>query len=75
MVRDRSAKPLCSGSIPLDSLKACRKASLFLERLGKAGSVYIHGLSDRTAFFFSAFPNIFSSPRPSARNASGRLDL
>lgn len=40
MVRGRSAKPLCSGSIPLDSFKACRKASLFFsERLGKAGSV------------------------------------
>lgn len=32
MVRDRSAKPLCSGSIPLDSWKAaCFYKSLFFE--------------------------------------------
>ena len=32
MVRDRSAKPLCSGSIPLDSWKAtCFCRSLFFE--------------------------------------------
>lgn len=42
MVRDRSAKPLCSGSIPLDSFKAVQKDGLFFPgRLGKAGSVYI----------------------------------
>ncbi len=51
MVRDRSAKPLCSGSIPLDSFRSAERQAFFLERLGKAGSVYIHGLSDRTAFF------------------------
>ena len=41
MVRDRSAKPLCSGSIPLDSFRSAERQAFFLERLGKAGSVYI----------------------------------
>ena len=53
MVRGRSAKPLCSGSIPLDSLKAVQAGSLFFsERHGKAGSVYIKGTSKSQATVF-----------------------
>lgn len=33
MVRDRSAKPLCSGSIPLDSFRPSERTAFFLTRL------------------------------------------
>ena len=56
MVRDRSAKPLCSGSIPLDSFKAVQKDGLFFpERLGKAGSVYIATVKARFARGLDSF--------------------
>ena len=49
MVRDRSAKPLCSGSIPLDSFRSAARQAFFLSR-GAGGLIYIN---KRDLKFFS----------------------